>query len=172
MLSFLPYERQVLETPLSKQEVIERLRQLLSSSERASDIRFVGEVFDQGFELRREIPSLPGFSLWYRGRFREATGNNTRILFIVRFPDTTLRWLTIIFSILGSFSLLLFLQFFFPFLPPIGNIIAAAVILSFILLYAMIVGFFRAEAEKGKAMLYEQCEIEHWYKPEFHFGRM
>jgi len=90
----------------------------------------------------------------------------------IRLPDRTLRWLIAIFSVLGSFALLLFLQFFAPFLPPIGNVIAAIVILGSIMAYAIIWGLFKAEAEKGKEILFNVLDVEQVRKPEYHFGRM
>lgn len=170
-MGLVPYERWVLATPLLREEIQERLRQLLAQQQRA-EIAFEGDVFEQGFELCRVIPYAPAFSLRYRGRFRDREEGGTRILFAIRLPDRTLRWLIAIFSVLGSFALLLFLQFFAPFLPPIGNVIAAIVIFGSIMAYAIIWGLFKAEAEKGKEILFNVLDVEQVRKPEYHFGRM
>ncbi len=167
----VPYERWVLETSLPREVVQERLRQLLMQ-QRQEHIVFQGDVFEQGFELCRVIPQVPAFSLRYRGRFRDREEGGTRILFAVRLPDRTLRWLIPIFSILGSFSLLLLLQFVAPFLPPIGNVIAAVLILGSMMAYAIIWGLFKAESEKGKEILFNVLDVEQVRKPEYHFGRM
>ncbi len=170
-MGLLPYERWVLESPLSREELQERLRRFVAQQQ-AGKIAFRGDVFEQGFELQRVIPSMPAFSLRYRGRFREGEAGRTRILFAVRLPDRTLQWVIGILSLLGSFSLLLLLQFVVPFLPPFGNVVAAMIILGFVMLYAIVLGMFRAEAEKGKEQLFEVLNVEAIHKPEYHFGRM